>query len=101
MRIWISWGLLTLFLFPSLLQFEHVFESHKHEGCQEAKIHFHEKELDCSVYDFHYSSFNYPLFAPIQFFNSTEIHSVEKEVYLPHIEPTPLGFALRGPPMFS
>lgn len=55
-------GLLTLvFLFPSILQFEHLFESHEHKVCKENTVHIHQKNLDCSIYDFHFSAFNFQL----------------------------------------
>lgn len=53
-------GILTLiFLFPSLLQFEHLFENHEHSACKESSVHFHQKNLDCSIYDFHFSVFSF------------------------------------------
>lgn len=97
----VAWGMLLVFLFPSLLQFEHLFEAHKHDSCKDVSVHFHEKELGCDIYDFHFSSFSFSL-------EISEIklpqrkNSLVQGIYLaPHIQKTHLAFAQRGPPQFS
>ncbi len=91
--------ILTLvFLFPSLLQFEHLFENHEHLVCKENKVHLHQKNLDCSIYDFHFSTFSFLPIYPISLFVDAPLNetsfSVSQEVYLnPYFH-----CAQRGPP---
>lgn len=97
----LTWGLLGIFLFPSVWQFEHLFESHKHEICEDVTIHFHEKQLDCNIYDFHFSSFDFQLFAPTFLEITYTNHRVIEGYVLPEHQPIPSGISLRGPPMIS
>ncbi|WCC43481.1 hypothetical protein PJJ26_06620 [Tenacibaculum finnmarkense] len=51
---------LLLLLLPSVIQFVHTFENHKHTICTSIdEHHFHEQELDCSLDDFHFQVFSY------------------------------------------
>ncbi len=88
-------------LFPTFIQFAHTFEDHKHEACTDFSTHFHEKQLDCSVCDFHFSIFNFtpqqlPAFVVIEGFQKTET------VYLfPEFNQKTTHYFLRGPPLLS
>lgn len=92
-------GILTfIFLFPSLLQFEHLFENHEHPTCKESSVHFHQKNLDCSIYDFHFSIFS---FLPhTEEDTLTHIHRYSPIFWtLENIYSNPnLHYTLRGPP---
>jgi len=46
---------------PMAIQFSHVFEHHEHVTCTDTKVHLHEKKIDCSVCDFHLSSFAFSI----------------------------------------
>lgn len=88
-------------LLPTVVQFAHSFEGHKHEACIDISTHFHEKQLDCSICDFHFSIFN---FTPQQFaelviqegFQKTEIPYFVADFTL-----NSTHYFLRGPPLFS
>lgn len=101
MRFYIAWFLLLVFLLPSSLQFEHLFESHKHETCSDASVHVHAQDLDCSIASFHFTSFQ---FEPFEF---TLRNLAIVGVVLPYhytqnkLQNLPLPYDLRGPPQFS
>ena len=88
--------------FPSILSLQHALDQHDHKSCENpTAVHFHEKQIDCSLYKFQLS----PIIAvtPVDFevndivvyqtasFNSTSIQ-VERSLALWH---------LRGPPSDS
>ncbi len=50
---------LVVFLFPIGMQTLHAFEEHHHTVCtSKVEKHFHQKEIDCSVYHFQFQLFN-------------------------------------------
>jgi hypothetical protein len=51
--------LVAALLFPSGIQFAHTLEAHEHPNCTDFSTHIHEKELDCSLCDFHLSVFDF------------------------------------------
>lgn len=91
---------LTL-LFPSLVQLSHVFETHEHKFCGDYSNHFHEKEHQCHIQDFHFSSFHFIPFST----SSVTAHkiSVPKTEYytIPFLSQKPSQFHKRGPPVNS
>ncbi|PKP25706.1 MAG: hypothetical protein CVU03_06810 [Bacteroidetes bacterium HGW-Bacteroidetes-2] len=41
-------------LFPSIINFVHAYSHDKHQHCTEmGTLHFHKKDLDCQLCDFH------------------------------------------------
>ena len=42
-------------LFPTTLQFSHLFADHEHKECGEVVTHLHEKKTDCDINLFHFS----------------------------------------------
>ena len=42
-------------LFPSVVQFAHIFEGHDHKPCKELTTHLHEKKTECDIHFFHFS----------------------------------------------
>jgi|SRR5690606_26877739 len=88
-------------LLPTAVQFAHTFEGHEHKACTDISTHLHEKRLDCSICDFHFSLFNFtpqqqPEFVIQEGFQKTEILYL-----LPELESTTTHYYLRGPPRFS
>ena len=88
-------------LLPTSVQFFHIFEKHEHNNnCKEVTTHLHEKELDCSLCDFHISSFD------ITFNNISEYSTIEDSLdYVTYYKSKKhnsikRSFNLRGPPMF-
>lgn len=93
--------LIVVLLFPSALQFHHIFESHDHNtDCKEVTTHLHEKEIDCSLCDFHLSSFNIS-FNTVDKYINIEVSSSYLAYYKSNkYNSTKRSFNLRGPPMF-
>lgn len=88
-------------MLPAAVQFAHSFEGHKHEVCTDVSSHIHEKQLDCSIFDFHFSIFN---FNPQELPEVVTIHSfqnTETLYILPKIEGEYAAYYLRGPPLHS
>lgn len=88
-------------MLPSVVQFTHSFDDHKHEVCTDVSAHIHQKQLDCSIYDFHFSIFN---FSPQELHKLVIIHVFETTqtiYFLPKIEEKSLTYLLRGPPLLS
>lgn len=88
-------------LLPTAVKFVHTFEGHKHKACTDISTHFHEKQLNCSICDFHFSIFNFtpqqqPEFVAIDGFQKTETL-----YFLPDFNTNPTHYFLRGPPRLS
>lgn|SRR5690606_28502043 len=50
-----------LIFFPSAIDLAHVFSGHKHDYCNHyAQSHFHQKTLDCELFDFQQNPFSFP-----------------------------------------
>lgn len=89
--------MLTIAL-PSFVQMAHHLEGHEHKECKIAKTHLHEQEVECSIDQFHFSSFDF------QFFTFTS----EISVFIEDVSNTithfnlpsrdKAGIFLRGPP---
>lgn len=88
-------------LFPTAVKVAHTFENHEHEVCIDYSVHIHQKRLDCSVCDFHFSIFN---FTPQQLPELTVLQGFKKTetVYLlPEFSVSSTFYFLRGPPLLS
>jgi hypothetical protein len=88
-------------LLPTAVKFAHTFEGHEHNTCTDFSTHLHEKQLDCSICDFHFSIFNFapqelPEFIVIDGFQKTEAIYI-----LPEFKLNTTHYFLRGPPLFS
>ncbi len=88
-------------LFPSAFQFTHAFEKHDLNECNELTTHLHEQEVECSICDFHISTFSY------SFQNELEYIHIKKHTnYADYYKSKKhnsikLSNSLRGPPLFS
>lgn len=83
--------------FPALQKTVHAFQQ-EHEICSEFHTHFHKKETDCSICDFHFSTFNCTLpsfkteISASDFQkNTTRYSGLKSGINTP-------GFFTRGPP---
>lgn len=88
-------------LFPTAVQFAHTFEGHEHKACTEISTHLHEKQLDCSICDFHFSIFN---FTPTELPDFVVFHSfniIETAYLIPELSLNSRHYFLRGPPSLS
>lgn len=88
-------------LLPTAVQFAHTFEGHEHKACTDISTHLHEKQLECSICDFHFSIFNFtplevPEFSVYHRYHNVEVFYLSQDFYLSQ---TP--YFLRGPPLFS
>ena len=88
-------------LLPTAVKVAHTFEGHEHKACTDLSTHLHEKQLDCSICDFHFSIFDFtpqqqPEFLVEEFFKKTE------NLYLlSDFHSNFTHYYLRGPPFFS
>jgi hypothetical protein len=96
---YVSVALLLALLFPLGVQLGHAFDGHKHTLCKDITTHIHEKKLDCSICDFHYST---PYF---NFLNSVELVAFKnfnkpQTLYISSESNINFhSFYLRGPPI--
>jgi len=88
-------------LLPIFTQTFHALQGHKHEVCVDFSSHLHEKQLDCSICDFHHSNFDFKLYNYSELIVFSTFHKVESVVVL--IDSTSLisHYYLRGPPRLS
>jgi len=86
-------------LFPSIINFAHAYSHDKHQHCTEmGTLHFHKKDLDCQLCDFHLT----PAIL-ISFFEETpslikNFNSTFSSYTLLFSNYNQLHFNLRGPP---
>ena len=88
-------------LLPTLLQIGHIFEEHKHVSCKEVKTHLHEASVDCSLCDFHFSTFDYKPLTALDFSTIDFIYSIEAVYNASELNSLPRHYYLRGPPIIS
>ncbi|QAA80417.1 hypothetical protein EI546_01130 [Aequorivita sp. H23M31] len=88
-------------MFPIAIQTAHALDGHEHQVCNDFSTHLHKKQLDCSICDFHFSSFDFkpqqlPEFSYVFGQNTAQNEYREAEILqsAPH-------FFLRGPPSIS
>lgn len=89
-------------LFPSIINFAHAYSHDKHQHCTEmGTLHFHKKDLDCQLCDFHLT----PAIL-ISFFEESTIlthnfNTTFSSYILLFSKYNQLHFNLRGPPAVS
>lgn len=87
-----------LILFPIGIQAAHGFEFHEHENCLDFSNHMHQEQLDCTICDFHFSTFQFssePLPIP---FKELVFHKSESFILLHEANLTLTHYFLRAPP---
>lgn len=87
-----------LVLLPYAIKFEHLFEDHQHISCNENTTHLHQKNFDCSLDAFSFSSFNFSF--EIFIFSGSFIPFPKKNYHYEthHIVLNKWFVTLRGPP---
>lgn len=91
--------LMLLLLSPSAVQFAHVFSGHDHMGCNHyAERHFHQKNLDCDILQFHQFAFPTLELSEVVFLIPTSPIQKPLSSYSFISEFQALSYALRGPP---
>lgn len=102
MKAFIKFGiglLIGLLIFPSSVEFAHIFVSHQHEVCNNySDSHFHEKNVDCELFSFQKVSFSYPGLSSYTLHSPEEISSKTETTYLFLNTNTIHAFKQRGPP---
>lgn len=88
-------------LFPIAIQSAHAFDIHEHQECNDITTHFHKKQFDCSICDFHFQSFDFKPFQFPEFVAPTEQLELAKCYQRSEIFAGIHLFYLRGPPLFS
>lgn len=93
--------LLTVLLMPSMVQLLHSFESHKHTACGEVTTHLHEKNIECRIGCFPFSTFT---FEALPFLNQIVSEAFSKN-QIGYFSSEIIGFEhylfLRGPPAIT
>jgi hypothetical protein len=98
----ISAILLTMaLLLPIAVQFVHALDEHKHNTCKEVATHLHEKKLDCSICDFHFSTFNFEVITLPELFLSEAFSKHQIAYFSSEKSTVHHHYYLRGPPLFS
>ncbi|NJW53322.1 hypothetical protein [Salinimicrobium oceani] len=89
-----------LIIFPSALDLAHIFAGHKHDYCNHyAESHFHEKTVDCDLFDFQKQVFYFPPFPSGEIVNTELTVLPPKREYLYLSTFQKLHFSLRAPPV--
>lgn len=88
-------------LLPIATQTFHALQGHQHEVCVDFSSHLHEKQLDCSICDFHHSNFDFKLYNYSELIVFSTFHKVESVVVLINSSTSTTHYYLRGPPHLS
>ncbi|GEQ86318.1 hypothetical protein ULMS_18260 [Patiriisocius marinistellae] len=88
-------------LFPSVIQFAHIFEGHDHNYCGVVETHLHEDSTDCDLLKFisttyHFDEHHIDIIIPIDNYNNQEYYYT----YLIKENRSQSNY-LRGPPFFQ
>jgi hypothetical protein len=94
----LAYCIVLAIVFPSIIQFTHIFESHEHIFCGNIETHLHEQKLDCELDLFQVITYNfvpqlvYKRFPPeeqyaVEILTATTVYSSLKQTH-----------SLRGPP---
>ena len=88
-------------LLPSAVQFAHTFEAHEHKACTDISTHLHEKQLDCSICDFHFSIFTFTPLEVLDFTVFQGFQNTESFYFTSAFSLNLSQYFLRGPPLLS
>ena len=88
-------------LLPTAVKFAHTFEGHEHKACTDLSTHLHEKQLDCSICDFHFSIFDFTPQQNTEFIAQEEFQKTETLYFLANFSLNSTHYYLRGPPLLS
>ncbi|WP_432410334.1 hypothetical protein [Rasiella sp. SM2506] len=90
--------LVLAIVFPSIVQFTHIFQDHEHTFCGNVETHLHEQKLDCQLDHFQVISYNFipqidfvsfppEAYFTVEILTATALYNSLKQTY-----------SLRGPP---
>ena len=101
LKLPVSVLLIGLLWFPLVVQFAHIFEEHEHKPCDELTTHLHKKQLDCSLFDFHFSNFNYTVVTYPEFYSEVKPAKLETRYFSVEVNNATTPYYVRGPPSLS
>lgn len=88
-----------LIFFPSAVDLAHIFSGHKHDYCNHyAESHFHQKTVDCNLFDFQKQTYSFPPLYTETFIDTevTVLPPGKEYLYLSTYQK--MHFSLRAPP---
>ncbi len=98
-KTFIAHLLVLAIVFPSVLQFTHIFENHEHTFCGDVTTHLHEQDLDCDLTKFISNVFSWD----IKLFDFKEVSVIKEKpshTYISlHYKKLPQSLKTRGPPL--
>lgn len=97
-KIYLVLILSTLILLPTIVPFLHLLEDHEQNTCIVKITHIHEKEIDCSICDFHLNKNYYSHISTIDLESTNYVEKQKSELYSFTYYHQQLSFSLRGPP---
>ncbi len=89
--------LLVLILLPTIVPFIHLLEEHEQNTCHVKTTHFHKKEVDCSICDFHLNKY-YSYTPNLELAPLIKKELLISELYTFTYYHQQLSYSLRGPP---
>ena len=93
--------LVALLWFPLVVQFAHIFEGHNHKPCGDITTHLHEKKVNCTLFEFHFSNFNYSVVSYPDLYVTNVPFTYETRYFSVEITSDTSTYFLRGPPSIS
>lgn len=88
-------------LMPIGVKTVHLFAQHDHKVCIDGSTHFHAKQLECNIYDFHFSTFCFSPHPNFQLDSLDPIQIGQTSYFRPEITTESRNYLLRGPPLFT
>lgn len=90
--------LVLAIVFPSIVQFAHIFENHDHTFCGNVETHLHEQKLDCQLDHFQVITYNFVPQIDFISFLPEEHYAVEILTATALYNSLKQTYSLRGPP---
>ncbi|QNJ98645.1 hypothetical protein [Constantimarinum furrinae] len=100
-KLFITFFLIGILLFPSAVQVIHSVEGHEHNVCSDFSTHVHENKTDCELCHFHYAPFEYRFSAITEGVEIFTITALDSNYQFLSGNFTAPNTPLRGPPVLS
>lgn len=88
-------------LMPMGVKTIHLFANHDHKVCVDGSTHLHKKQLECNIYDSHFSSFYFSPHPNFQLESFEPIQTSQTSYLWPEISFESRNYLLRGPPSIA
>ena len=87
---------------PSVVKFNHIFESHEHDICSNnTTVHIHAVDFDCEFYKFKLNNSYSFTFNEVSFVEQENNHKITTSQYQFISSHKHTGIELRGPPSLT